>query len=430
MKRDKLLCSVESLKYESSWRELACAAFVVLVTAVFAFFFASDSSDSIDVTWAGSIVSAVWHMGGECVCNCLGKNSRLFLRVLGCGFAGFSAGVIFVFIRFMLLGRLRVLRVLDYYRMQYRLFYWTLCIVLALSFSRSFVDLFIPVSFQTILVIVTCLVISLGILYLRLSSSIFLILAYVLSGVFSAVSLAGVVVMLLMTGFYVVEVYFEKKGSLNGRSCNLSLSSDAFYSERLRLMLVFGYSLGFIITLGVFFSIGAALGLNLKDSICDWLKCYVAEFESTATWVMLVLLCAVTIAGIFILNRFNLMLTVEYYLKTCDVIRLMAGVFGGCLVLFGIGWQLNSLKIVLQVGNVLVPLAIQCVAAMEILMAVVIFMNCLRCRKGNDMNEEFDEGLVIHHRSKWLTFFLLLIFDIVPVALPVISTSYTWRGLF
>ena len=47
--------------------------------------------------------------------------------------------------------------------------------------------------------------------------------------------------MLLMTGFYVVEVYFEKKGSLNGRSCNLSLSSDAFYSERLRLMLDFDH---------------------------------------------------------------------------------------------------------------------------------------------------------------------------------------------
>ena len=85
-------------------------------------------------------------------------------------------------------------------------------------------------------------------------------------------------------------------------------------------------------------------------------------------------------------------------------------------------------KIDLQRGNMLVPLVIQVVTALEILMPAVVFITSLRCRKYNDMNLNLDEGPVIH-RSNWLTFFLLLIFDIVPVALPVISTFYLWRGL-
>ena len=102
MKKEELLSSMESLKYNASWRELAYSAFVMLVTTVFAFFFAPDSSGSFDVTWAGSVVSAVWRRGGECVRDCLGVSStRLLLQVLGCVFAGGSAAVVFVFIRFM-----------------------------------------------------------------------------------------------------------------------------------------------------------------------------------------------------------------------------------------------------------------------------------------------------------------------------------------
>lgn len=472
MKREELLCSMESLKYRSSWRELACSAFVMLVTTVFVFFFASDSSGLVDATWTGRVVSAVWHRGGECVRDCLGVSSmRLLLQVLGCVFAGFSSAVVFVFIRFMTFGQLRVLRLIEYYRMRYRLFYWTLCIVFSLSLSQFFIDVFVPVTFQTVLVSMTSLVFFLGILYLQTRRSIFLVMAYALLGVFSALSVAGFVVMLGATAFYAIETanferhcafmsmsgggygygsqyantyasYGASYGKYGGGYAsyaysddtstedrrNLNLSFNAVFAERLRLTLVFAYFWGFVLAVTIFFSGGVVLGFDLRDVSCDWLKCYVAEFESTVTLLMIALSCVVIIAGIFILNKFNLMLTEEYYLKTSDVLRLLFGALLGCLVFIGIGRPFNLFKIDLQRGNMLVPLVIQVVTALEILMPAVVFITSLRCRKYNDMNLNLDEGPVIH-RSNWLTFFLLLIFDIVPVALPVISTFYLWRGL-
>lgn len=466
MKREELLCSIETLKYKPSWREWVCFAFVMLITTVFALFFASDIPDSIDVTWVSSVVSGMWRRGGEFVRDCLGVSStRLLLRVLGCVFAGFSAAVIFVFIRFIAFGLLRVLRLIEYYRMRYRMFYWTLCIVLSLSLSQFFVDLFVPLTFQTVLVMMTCTVFFLAILYVQTRRSILLIMAYALLGVFSVLSVAGFVVMLGVTVFYAIETanlarnnvfattsgygygygsqyagayasygqygggyvaYCEDASTEDKR--NLKLSFDAVFAERLRLMLVFAYLGGFALAVGLFFACGVVLGLNLRDISLDWLKCYVAEFGSTVTMVMIALSCVVTIAGIFIQNRFYLMLTDEYYLKTRDMLRLLVGAFLGCLVFIGIGRPFNLLKIELQRGNVLVPLVIQVVTALEILMPAVIFITCLRCRRCNDINLNLDEGSEIH-RSNWLTFFLLLIFDIVPVALPVISTFYLWRGL-
>ena len=294
-------------------------------------------------------------------------------------------------------------------------------------------------------------------------------MAYALLGAFSALSVAGFVVMLVVTAFYAIEManfkrnndleeaarceyghgahygyaYVPSYGTYGGAygsygyasygedesakdNRNLKFSFDAILAERLRLTLVFAYILGVVFAVVFFFSCGVALGLNLRDVSYDWLKCYVVEFESTVTLVTIALSCVVTIAGIFIFNRFNLMLTDEYYLKTSDVLRLLVGAFVGCLVFLCIGRSFTMLKIELLKGNALVPLVILVVTALEILMAVAIFITSLKCRKC--MNCDLDEGSAIR-RLNWVTFFLLLIFDIVPVALLVISTFYVWRGL-
>lgn len=362
---------------------------------------------------------------------------------------------------------------IEYYRIRVRLFYWTLCVVLAISCSRFYIDLFVPVTPRAVLLATSCLAIWLVISFLRLKRPIFLIVEYALLGALSAVSATGFAMLLISSLILFIAKfnidttsvakwvsglgrgrgygYGGSYGSYGGYGrYGSSGSSYGYYgyadepevpetskadkaeqrallAERLRLSLILFYCLGFIAMLALLFVCGVASGAGVKELLLEWLGHLWLEVKCTlASSDMMAVVCAVTISVVFVRYRFYRMLDDEYYILTKDVIRLVFAALVAAAGLLGIGLSLVLRGDVSTSGLVFVPLSLQIVAGLVMLMSIIVFLVNMKCRKCMGGDEDF-EGDNAVRQFNWMAIPFLLFLDVCPAVLVAFATYDVWR---
>lgn len=362
---------------------------------------------------------------------------------------------------------------IEYYRIRVRLFYWTFCVVLSISCSRFYIDLFVPVTPRAVLLATSCIAIWLVISFLRLKRPIFLIVEYALLGALSAVSATGFAMLLIsslilfiakfnidttsiakwMSGFghgrgYGYGGNYGSYGGYGGYGSSGNsygyygyadgledsetgkvdkTAQRALLAERLRLSLILFYCLGFIAMLALLFVCGVACGAGVKELLLEWLGNLWLEVKCTlASSDMLAVLCAVTISVVFVRYRFYRMLNDEYYILTKDVIRLVFAALVAAVGLLGIGLKLVLRGDVSTRGLVFVPLSLQIVAGLVLLRSIIVFLVNMKCRKCMVGDEEF-EGDNTARQFNWMAIPFLMFLDVCPVIFVAFSTSDIWR---
>lgn len=461
MKRTEAMTSTAKLAGRFSVGEYAWSLSLMLVVAVFAFLFAPDPAASPMGTCARC---SVWQAFGAAMGSVLDEPSRRLLS-RGCGsvFAGITAAVCFVAVRYFLFLVLRKLRLLEYYRISGRLMAWSLLVTLSIALSPHFIALFVPITAAAVNVVLCCMAIALTILFIRVNHPLVLIAAYVLAGVLSALSVSGVVVLAaetmvllvsknrgagerlskLMSGYGYGQEYayrgygaYGEGGAYGSYALDDSqdtaaggiLEAHALVAERLRLLLFLFYGMGLVTALAALLVIGRSLDMDVRHVFSDWLGCYVEEAKRAMMVGKLFLVaCCEAIAVVFVFCRFDRLLDVEHYLTTSDVIRIVLAILIATGVLLGIGCGFSPFADVCLYEIQVVPFAAQALAGFVILMAVVVFLVNMKCRKFVCVAGD-DEVRAMVRRYSWMGIPIVLFFDALPVVLLAIATFHVWRG--
>lgn len=459
MKRPELIAPVETLMYAFSKSEFTCSLLVMFVVALLSYFYASDSVAGAPT---GSCATAeIWHRGGCWLRAVLGDQQWcVYSRCIGCACAGFVAAVSFVAIRHFLFCLIGKLRVIEYCRVRTRLFSWTMCVVLSFTLSPFFFELLIPVTQGTVNVVLGSLVILLSILFLRVKRPIFLCVAYALLGALSAASITGVIMLIVVSMILFLAKrsmtpcipgyayghenaygggygsYGEPQGTYGsygygtaqyGAVDESDRMANAFMAERIRLLLLLCFVMGFVFTLTLVFGYGMLSGAGVKDIVLQWLSCFGAELKGMLAAVeLMTLACCVTISFLFVNCRLARMFDIEYCLKLNDLFRLGAGFLLACAILICIGRRVPFVVGACLCETPLLPLAIQVIASEAILEVAAIFLVNLKCRKIHSVTENTDDTKAVR-QYKRMRAVLLLFFDLLPVFLLAMGIGRFWR---
>ena len=203
--------------------------------------------------------------------------------------------------------------------------------------------------------------------------------------------------------------------------------ANAFMAERIRLLLLLCFVMGFVFTLTLVFGYGMLSGAGVKDIVLQWLSCFGAELkEMLAAVELMTLACCVTISFLFVNYRLARMFDIEYCLKLNDLFRLGAGFLLACAILICIGRRVPFVVGACLYETPLLPLAIQVIASEVILEVAAIFLVNLKCRKISSETETAD-GTNVARQYDWMKVLLLLFFDLLPVFLLAAAIGCFWR---
>lgn len=457
MKRQELIAPVETLTHAFSKFEFAYSLLVMFGVALFSFFFASVSVAGAQTD--SFVTAGIWHQGGEWLRAYLGDEHLCeYSRCIGCACAGFTAAVFFVVVRHFLFYLIGNLCLIEYYRVHMRLFFWTTCVVLSFTLSQFFIELFIPVTQGTVNVVLVSLVIWLSILSLRMKWTTFLCAAFALLGVLSAVSISGVIMLIVVTmilffaresisqsisgygyghenaygvgfGSYgVSQDIYGSYGTTQYAEVEMAdQMANALMAERTRLLLLLSFIMGLVFTLTLVFGYGMFSGASARNIILQWLSCFGAELKGILAAVdLMALACCVTISFLFVNYRLARMFDSEYYLKAKDLFRLGTGFLLACVVLICAGKRMPFVVSTCLREMPLLPLAIQVVASEVMLVVAAIFLVNLKCRKINSVARNADETEAVR-QYKWMRTLLLLFFDLLPAFLLATGIVRVWR---
>ena len=461
MQRQELIAPVETLMYAFSKSEFVCSLLVFFVVTLLSFFY---SSDSVAGAQTGSYVTAgIWHQGCNWLRAVLGDQQwRVYSRCMGCVCAGFTASVCFVAIRHLLFYLIGKLRLVEYCRVRARLFSWTMCVVLSFTLSQFFFELLIPVTQGTVNVVLSSLVIWLSVLFLRVKWPIFLCAAFALLGFLCAMTITGVLMLIIVS----IILFLAKRsmtpcipgyayghenaygggygsygapqgaygsygyGTAQYGAVEIDESdrmANAFMAERIRLLLLLCFVLGFVFTLSLVFGYGMLSGAGVKDIVLQWLSCFGAELkEMLAAVELMTLACCVTISFLFVNYRLARMFDIEYCLKLNDLFRLGAGFLLACAILICIGRRVPFVVGACLCETPLLPLVIQVVASEVILEVAAIFLVNLKCRKIHSVTENTDDMKAVR-QYKRMRAVLLLFFDLLPAFLLAMGIGWVFR---
>ena len=332
-----------------------------------------------------------------------------------------------------------------------------MCVVLSFTLSQFFIELLTPVTQVTVNVVLVSLAVWLSILYLRVKWPIFLCAAFALLGTLSAVSITGVIMLIVVTmilffagksqsqcvsgyGYDHENAYGVGYGSYcvsqdaygttpygEVETDEPGLTANALLAERFRLLLLLSFIMGFVFTLTLVFGYGMFSGEDVRDIVLQWLSCFGAELKGMLTAVeLMALACCVAIAFLFVNYRLARMFDIEYYLKTKDLIRIGIGFFLACVVLICIGRRIPFVAGPCLCEMSVLPLAIQVIASEVILEVAAIFLVNLKCRKIYPaVTGDVDDTKVVR-QYKWMRVLLLLFFDLLPVFLLAMGIGRIW----
>ena len=464
MKRSEALASAATLMYTTRRGGLALSAMIILVVSVFAFLFASDASEV--VTAEDFLRNAAWHRVSSWLRSCIGSAStmRLLSRGIGCVAAGVSAAVCYTVVCHFLFFMMKTLRMVEYYRIRYRLLCWTVCVIMSMSLSRAFVNAFVPFTLNALVVILVFVSLGAVIRFLRTNHPTYLIADYFLMGFLSAFSVAGVVVLLASTFvLFIAKIYYARFANMKWIvGCGDSHASvygaygryggyDDYYgccprgaegkkepldevdlivgeamTERLRLSVIMFFFLGFVVFSVLLVVCGKALGLSVNSILLDWIGWYAAELKGFMSVNALATSCVLAIAVIFASYRYNQMLDEERWLRTRDVFRIAGAAVLAFAVLAGIGQAVPETCGMSRDTGSLVSLAMQGLSCVVILMSVVVFLVNLKCRRVR-LAKGSGDGVAEVRQYGRMVVALLLFFDGVPWLLLAFATSYAWR---
>ena len=455
-----MLSSTVNLACRFSAIEFAWSLLVMVLVTAFVFVFAPSSAAV--ASQGHSVASAIWQALEAAVRSSFGESS-LPLLSRGCGsiLAGISAAVSFVVIRYFLFLMLRKLRLLEYYRISGRLLIWSFSVALSIAFSRSFVDLFVPVTPRTVNVMFACMVIGLTVYFIRVNHPLILIVAYALAGVLSALSVTGIVALVILVTILVISknhvtlqrfskwmtgygyggdaygaygAYGEESAYGVDDSAEVATRTDgvwetqALMAERLRLSLFLFFVLGFAATLSLIIVFERSSDVSMRTAFFDWVRCYVVEVKSAmAASKLFFVVCCETIAVVFVLYRFDRLLDAEHYLTANDMVRVILSAMIAAAVLLGVGSGTFSVVDFSTYEIRFLPFAVQVVAGLAILMAIVVFLVNMRCRKFVCSKGDSESWKMVRQYSRMGTL-IVFFFDVSPVVLLVIATFYFWRA--
>lgn len=462
MKKTEMLSSTVNLACRFSMAEFAWSLLVLVVVAAFAFVFAPPSAGV--ASQGNPVACAIWQVFGAAARSGLGESSvQLLSRGCGSVFAGISAAVSFVVVRYFLFLVLRKLRLLEYYRISGRLLIWSLAVALSIALSRAFIDLFVPVTPTTVDVMLGCVVIGLTIHFIRVNHPFLLIVAYALAGVLSALSVTGIVALavlvtiLVVSKNHVAQQRFSKWMTGYGYGGEYAYGSYGVYgtegaygfddtaevaptrqdgvkeaqalmAERLRLSLFLFFALGFVATLSLILVFGRSQDVSVRTAFLDWGGCYVAEVKNAmAASKLFFVACCEAIAVVFVLYRFDRLLDAEHYLTASDMVRVILSAMIAAAVLLGIGSGTFSVTDFCAYEIRFVPFAVQVVAGLVILMAVVVFLINMRCRKFIYSEGDVESRAMIRQYSR-MGALIVVFFDVSPAVLLAIATFHIRRA--
>lgn len=447
--------STAMLMHKFSMSEFLWSMVFMFGIISFAFFLLPDSV--ADMQTEGK--SDVWNFVVHSLLSVFGeRTSQLIVHAVGGLFAGIVTVVCFVVTRNMLLQGMRTLRLLDFCRIRFQLMYWMLLLVLSMVLSGTFVNDLACVTSISASVVMSCVAVGFTVLYLRVKRPILLVVVFTTTGALSALTLTGGIVLLISFVILYVPVlrciwlptaqwqpgfgggvvgmaygsgeiaYGTKYLPLDGGS-NEDEKFELYnrFEERMRLSLFLFFFTGFLMMLTLVIGGGMIMGGNLKTVFLDWVGGFSHEFAALISMKDLpVVGCGMMIAMIFVLYRFKRMLNAEYYLTVLDMLRISTGAMIACGVLVGIGRGLILASTQGTCVTWFVTLSIQILACILILMAVVVFLVNVKCRRCRSKPDDSDDGKLVGKYNR-MSIPLLLFIDVIPLVLLVAATVRLWQ---
>ena len=426
VQKSELRASVLTLVYRLSKSDVVLSLLAGVGVALFVFVMSGRMDLQVDAQRTG-VTNEIWRVLFAWLPMRLSPEmAKLTHRVVGSVTAGLAAWTAFVMLRSVLFMLIASLRIDEFLRIRRVVYFWLAGIPLTVFVSRSATELFSMFSPETFFFVLAICTTMLMVGYFLTKRVSLAIVAYLILGALSAMSIIGVVTLVLLAvmltlarihsvlptfmstggsgygyggyggygyggygyGSYGYGGYGDRSKPMQRVNENPHLVNP-FVMDRLRLIFSFTYLVGLLVTLGVLFALGFVSGMGAKEIVMNWVGCMSAE----ATKMVTLNGCALIVGGvvvpmIFAFKNLNGMLNEEHFLSMMEIVRLLIALFAsfGMLVLLD-----RLIPDNIAVVSRSVQVVVQSFAGLSGIVAAVVFLVDIKCHNKNVQQEDMDE---------------------------------------